>query len=71
MIVATNTVFVQLWFLLAIQNHDTIAAVCNRPVIVSIPTRIRQLQLQLFLWIADLVKTVNRSAQTINVRPAH
>ena len=64
MIVAADTVFVQLWFLLAIQNHDTIAAVCNRLAIVLIPTRIRQLQLQLLLRIADSAKTVNRSAQT-------
>ena len=69
MIVAADTVFVQLWFLLAIQNHDTIAAVCNRLAIVLIPTRIRQVQL--LLRIADSAKTVNRSAQTINVRPAH
>ena len=36
MIVAADTVFVQLWFLLSIQNHDTIATVCNRLAIVLI-----------------------------------
>ena len=71
MIVAADTFFVQLWFLLVIQNHDTITTVCNTLTTVSIPTWTRLLQLQLHLWIADLAKTVNRSAQTINVRPAH
>ena len=39
-------VLVQLWFLLAIQNHNTIAAVCNRLATVSIPTRTRLLLLR-------------------------
>ena len=30
MTVAADIVFVQPWFLLAIQNHGTIATVCNR-----------------------------------------
>ena len=36
--VAANAVFIQLWFLLAIQNHSVIAVVCNRLDIMSIST---------------------------------
>ena len=53
-LVAADATFVQLWFLLAIQNHDTITAVCNRLATVSIPTQTRLLQLKLFLPITDL-----------------
>ena len=65
MTVAVDTIFVQLWFLFAIQSHDTITTACNKLATVSIPTWTRLLHLQLLLRIADSAKTVNRSAQTI------